>query len=139
MATATLSMPLNDRGISDYGPVGIKTFWHPLKKTNRHRIFFQTNVISFFKIKSKKVKKKHQWLYQWSFKCNQDCQGLYSFFIPMLTLWTIFRKSQGFIIPNFISKIEDKKYEVFMHALLWLTFYINVIPGVNSINNSAVI
>jgi hypothetical protein len=27
-------------------------------------------------------------------------------------------KSQGFIIPNFISKIEDKKYEVFMHALL---------------------
>ena len=27
-------------------------------RTNRHRIFFQTNVISFFKIKSKKVKKK---------------------------------------------------------------------------------
>jgi hypothetical protein len=44
---------------------------------------------------------------------------LYSFFIPMLNLWNIFRKSQGFTIPNFISKIEDKKYEMFMHALLW--------------------
>jgi hypothetical protein len=41
----------------------------------------------------------------------------------------IFRKSQGFTIPNFISKIEDKKYEVFMYALLWLTFQINVIPA----------
>ena len=29
----------------------------------------------------------------------------------------IFRKSQGFTIPNFISKFEDKKYEMFMHAL----------------------
>ena len=29
-------------------------------RTNRHRIFFQTNVITFFKIKSTKVKKKHQ-------------------------------------------------------------------------------
>ena len=27
-------------------------------RTNRHRIFFQTNVITFFKIKSTKVKKK---------------------------------------------------------------------------------
>jgi len=52
---------------------GTKTFRHLLKKTvrhreslvsrqigtrtNQHRIFFQTNVISFFKIKSKKVKK----------------------------------------------------------------------------------
>jgi hypothetical protein len=57
----------------------------------------------------------------------------------MLNLWKIFRKSRGFTIPNFISKIEDKKYEVFMHALLRLTFYINVIPSVNSINNSAVL
>jgi len=54
---------------------GTKTFRHPLKKpvrhqessvsrqigtrTNQHRIFFQTNVISFFKIKSKKVKKNN--------------------------------------------------------------------------------
>jgi hypothetical protein len=30
-------------------------------RTNRHRIFFQTNVITFFKIKSTKVEKKtHQ-------------------------------------------------------------------------------
>ena len=52
---------------------GTNTFRHPLKKTvrhqeslvlrqigtrtKRHRIFFQTNMISFFKIKSKKVKK----------------------------------------------------------------------------------
>jgi hypothetical protein len=39
----------------------------------------------------------------------------------------------------FNSKIEDKKYEVFMHVLLWLTFYINVIPGVNSINSSSAV
>ena len=44
----------------------------------------------------------------------------------MLNLWKIFRISQGFTIPNFISKIEDKKYEVFMYALLLLTFYITV-------------
>jgi hypothetical protein len=37
-------------------------------RTNRHRIFFQTNAITFFKIKSTKVKKNHQW----SFKCNQN-------------------------------------------------------------------
>ena len=52
---------------------GTKTFRNPLKKTvrhqdisaprkfgiktNRHRIFFQTNVITFFKIKSTEVKK----------------------------------------------------------------------------------
>ena len=55
---------------------GTKTFQHPLKKpvrhqegsvsrqigtrTNRHRIFSQTNMISFSKIKSRKVEKKHQ-------------------------------------------------------------------------------
>ena len=49
--------------------LGNKTVRHPLKKTvqhqdssgtvekvsNRHRIFFQTNVITFFKIKSTKI------------------------------------------------------------------------------------
>ena len=49
---------------------------------------------------------------------------MYSFFIPMLNLWKIFRKSQGFTIPNFISKIEDKKYEVFMHARLLEVLYV---------------
>jgi len=37
-----------------------KDSWAPRKfgiRTNRHRIFFQTNVITFFKIKSTKVKK----------------------------------------------------------------------------------
>ena len=29
-------------------------------RTNQHRIFFQTNVITFYKIKSTKVKKTHQ-------------------------------------------------------------------------------
>jgi hypothetical protein len=48
---------------------GTKTFRYRWKKvSNRHRIFFQTNVITFFKIKSTKIKKKHQW----SFKCNQN-------------------------------------------------------------------
>jgi hypothetical protein len=44
----------------------------------------------------------------------------------MLNLWKIFRKSQGFTIPNFISKIEDKKYEVlvFMHAKLLEVLYV---------------
>jgi hypothetical protein len=37
-------------------------------RTNWHHIFFQTNVITFYKIKSTKVKKNHQW----SFKCNQN-------------------------------------------------------------------
>jgi hypothetical protein len=30
------------------------------KVSNRHRIYFQTNVITFLKIKSTKIKKKHQ-------------------------------------------------------------------------------
>ena len=42
----------------------------------------------------------------------------------MLNLCKIFRKSQGFTIPNFISKIEDKKYEVFMHARLLEVLYV---------------
>ena len=68
-----------------------KTVRHPLKKTvrapvekdssaprhfgtrwkkvsNLHRIFFQTIVITFFKIKSTKIKKNHQW----SLKSNQN-------------------------------------------------------------------
>jgi hypothetical protein len=40
---------------------GTKTFRYRWKKvSNRHRIFFETNVITFFKIKSTKILKKHQ-------------------------------------------------------------------------------
>ena len=63
---------------------------------------------------------------------------VYPFFIPMLNLWKICGKSPGFTIQNFIPKIEGKRYEVFMHALLCFTFYINVIPGGNSINKQII-